>query len=105
MKNITLVFRLAPTDASEARAKNDVKVKPVVTMNPGAISECGILERTVDVEEFEWGFFFGLPNAINLNEGDLSHISDQRIKKNLKKMLYTYKPQKSKTTDVTMKLI
>ncbi|GFU17710.1 hypothetical protein NPIL_69201 [Nephila pilipes] len=75
IKLITSTFRLTPDVASEANAKNEVKVQPVVTISPNAILERG---KTADVEQIEC--FFNLANAINLNEVDLSHISDQRIK-------------------------
>ncbi|GFS63119.1 hypothetical protein NPIL_452211, partial [Nephila pilipes] len=45
------------------------------------------------------------PKAINLDEVDLSHITDQDIKHNLKQVLDTYTPQKRKTTDVMMKIV
>ncbi|GFT18382.1 retrovirus-related Pol polyprotein from transposon 17.6, partial [Nephila pilipes] len=49
--------------------------------------------------------FFNLAKAINLDEVDLSHITDQDIKHNLKQVLDTYTPQKRKTTDVMMKIV
>ncbi|GFS93862.1 hypothetical protein NPIL_535551 [Nephila pilipes] len=100
IKHITSVFRLAPCVGSEANANNEVNVQPVVTINPNAVHTSG---KTADVEEIE--YFFNLAKAINLDEVDLTHISDQDIKHNLKQVLDTYTPQKRKTTDVMMKIV
>ncbi|GFU42485.1 hypothetical protein NPIL_44701 [Nephila pilipes] len=100
IKHITSVFRLAPCVASEANAKNEVNVQPVVTISPSAVLNRGI---TADVEDIE--YCFNLAKAINLDEVDLSHISDQKIKHNLKQVLDTFTPQKRKTTDVMMKIV
>ncbi|GFS82308.1 hypothetical protein NPIL_308701 [Nephila pilipes] len=100
IKHITSVFRLAACVGSEANANNEVNVQPVVTINPNAVHTSG---KTADVEEIE--YFFNLAKAINLDEVDLTHISDQDIKHNLKQVLDTYTPQKRKTTDVMMKIV
>ncbi|GFS91798.1 hypothetical protein NPIL_138871 [Nephila pilipes] len=71
IKHITSVFRLTPCVATEAKAKNEVNVQLVVTMSPSAVLKRG---KTANVEEIE--YFFELAMATNLDEVDLSHISD-----------------------------
>ncbi|GFU16008.1 hypothetical protein NPIL_62201 [Nephila pilipes] len=77
IKHITSVFR----QASEANAKNEINVQPVVTINPTAVHKRG---KTADIEEIE--YFFTLAKAINLDEVDLrseNKIESQTSVRNL----------------------
>ncbi|GFS98870.1 hypothetical protein NPIL_90371 [Nephila pilipes] len=92
IKHIMSIFRLVPCVASEANAKNEVNVQPVVTINPNAVHTSG---KTADAEGIE--YFFHLAKAINLDEVDLSRISDQEIKHNLKQVLIFIHRRKEKS--------
>ncbi|GFW40071.1 retrovirus-related Pol polyprotein from transposon gypsy [Trichonephila clavipes] len=44
-------------------------------------------------------------SAENLQELDLRHVENRQIKKELKKLIQDYKPEKTASTDVTMRII
>ncbi|GFY20753.1 RVP domain-containing protein [Trichonephila clavipes] len=44
-------------------------------------------------------------SAENLQELDLLHVENRNIKKELKKLIQDYKPEKTASTDVTMRII
>ncbi|GBM90469.1 hypothetical protein AVEN_75847-1 [Araneus ventricosus] len=44
-------------------------------------------------------------SAENVEEVELTHIRDPKVKRELKKLIENYKPHKTETTDVTMRII
>ncbi|GFX08585.1 uncharacterized protein TNCV_4170841 [Trichonephila clavipes] len=44
-------------------------------------------------------------SAGNLQELDLRHVKNRQIKKELEKLIQDYKPEKTASTDVTMRII
>ncbi|GBN97647.1 Retrovirus-related Pol polyprotein from transposon 412 [Araneus ventricosus] len=88
-------------------------VVPTVKLKFEAVIGSDILEQAsvnftkngVEFVKYENQALLMQMSAENIEEVELNHIIDLKVKKELKKLIENYKPEKIATTDVTMRII
>ncbi|GFT20956.1 RVP domain-containing protein [Trichonephila clavipes] len=96
-ENYSLTWHVVPTD----------KLKFEVVIGSDLLEQASIsfTKEGVKFNKYENHAQLMQISAENLQELDLRHVENRQIKKELEKLIQDYKPEKTASTDVTMRII